>query len=84
MEGIRGSRISSSRMRHRKRSVTPLMYSLGCCRLLRRFWHIRICRPPGSHNIDSDGDRCGDFQDAVLTRLNGLTGLHTWTYHSAR
>ncbi len=43
MEGMRGSRISSSRMRHRKRRVTPLMYSLGCWRLFRRFWQIRIC-----------------------------------------
>ena len=43
MLGTSGSRISSSLMRHRKRSVTPLMYSLGCCKLLRKFWQIRIC-----------------------------------------
>jgi hypothetical protein len=49
MLGTSGSRISSSLMRHRKRSVTPRMYSLGCCRLLRRFWQIRICREEGAH-----------------------------------
>lgn len=43
MEGVSGSRISSSLMRHRKRSVEPRRNSLGCCRLLRRFWQMRIC-----------------------------------------
>lgn len=42
-EGTSGSSSSSSCIRHRKRSVTPRMYSLGCCRLFRRFWQIRIC-----------------------------------------
>mmetsp|Transcript_4169 Transcript_4169/g.10731 ORF Transcript_4169/g.10731 Transcript_4169/m.10731 type:complete len:202 (+) Transcript_4169:393-998(+) len=42
IEGIRGSRISTSLMRHRKRRVTPRRYSFGCCRLFRRFWQIKI------------------------------------------
>ena len=46
--------MSSSWMRHRKRRVTPRMYSLGCCRLLRRFWQIRICRRTGRFVIVAD------------------------------
>eukprot|EP00983_Pelagomonas_calceolata_P062134 1147146-Pelagomonas_calceolata.AAC.18 len=53
MEGTRGSRISSSRIRHRKRKVTPRMYSLGCWRLFRRFWQIRIWRGRMQHTWDS-------------------------------
>jgi hypothetical protein len=42
IDGMSGSMISASLMRHRKRRVTPRMYSFGCCRLLRRFWQMRI------------------------------------------
>lgn len=46
-EAQRGGVLRRTLMRHRKRSVTPRMYSLGCCRLLRRFWQIRICKGAG-------------------------------------
>ena len=42
MEGINGSMSSASCRRHKNLNVTPRMYSLGCCKLLRRFWQIRI------------------------------------------
>lgn len=42
-EGTSGSSSSSSCILQRKRSVTPRMYSLGCCRLFRKFWQMRIC-----------------------------------------
>lgn len=43
-------------MRHRNLRVTPRMYSLGCCRLLRRFWQIRIC---GGRRVREQGKRGG-------------------------
>ena len=42
IDGISGSKISSSLIRHRKRRVTPLRYSFGCCKLFLRFWQINI------------------------------------------
>lgn len=64
-EGTSGSSSSSSCIRHRKRRVTPRMYSLGCCRLFRRFWQMRICG--GRH-------RGGEIRGLVRSSHRSATG----------
>lgn len=68
MLGVRGSRISSSLMRHRNRSVTPRMYSFGCIRLLRRFWQIRICATGAQHESEQ---RATSLSAPVALRMSG-------------
>jgi hypothetical protein len=56
-------------MRHRKRSVTPRIYSLGCCRLLRRFWQIRIWLEGGRRGEEAGR---GQHAGAPAPRLRQL------------
>jgi hypothetical protein len=61
--------------------VTPRMYSLGCCRLLRRFWQIRICSQRNTRGQTRQGRQASAAADVAPEPSSTRKSVYSWLVH---